>query len=519
MGTVLSRIILPPKEDIAQCPLYYHPSGNVRLEQNRLEISPGSKVRFNTYFNGFFYPKYLAYSSVSQLSICVLIAGEFSVKVVCCSRMHGERPLCEAKGQGSKQQITFPPIYLGKLPKDGMLFLEIEAPEKSVVFHMGWYETDDTPCRSVNVAAVICTFRREHYVMQNLERLKREILENSENPIYNHLDLFIIDNGNSLVLKEDSYLSLFRNRNYGGSGGFTRGMIEAYRRRDRYTHVLFMDDDISFESEVFVKTVQLLRFAKQLERPLWIGGQMLIEDQPTIQFEAGSFYRHGRLEPVNRGLDLSREENLLVNEEEHHVQYNAWWYCCIPIDSVEKGGLPLPLFIKTDDVEYGLRQSPYVLLMNGIGIWHTAFSQKYSPYLEYYIKRNELVVSALHDKQAGPRMGIWKLIRAAGKAMLLGETKTVDFLLDAYRDFLKGPDFFLQTDEERLNAQLLRKNQLPGKGRIRSILRDPFRLLPVLLRFLFHYANLQQSYQARLPELTSLDFWCAHLGIPEEAGS
>ncbi len=513
MGTVLSRIILPPQDDEERSPLYYRSNGEVRLKQGKLEISHGSIVRFNTYFNGFFYPKYLDYSYVSEISMCIWITGEVRVKAICWTKDQREFVLYEKRGSGFNEKIHLPVLRLKTLPYGGALFLEMEAISQTAFFHTGWYETDNSSVHPVHVAAVICTYRREHYVMQNLERIKHSIWENESCPIRNNFDLFIVDNGKSLILDETPHVHLFPNRNYGGSGGFTRGLIEAYRRKESYTHVLFMDDDISFETEVLVKTVQLLRFAKELDRPLWIGGQMLIEDQPTIQFEAGSFYRHGRLEPVNRGLDVSKLNNLLLNEKDHHVQYNAWWYCCMPVDSVEKGGLPLPLFIKTDDVEYGLRQAPHVVLMNGIGIWHMAFSQKYSPHLEYYIKRNELIVSAIHCQSNSLCLGLWKLIRAAGKAILIGDTRTVDFLLDAYRDFLKGPDFFLQSDEEELNHQLINKKQLLGKSRIRSILTDPFRLIPVLGYFMFHYTRVQQAYQTRLPELTSLAFWCGHLGI------
>ena len=37
------------------------------------------------------------------------------------------------------------------------------------------------------------------------------------------------------------------------------------------------------------------------------------------------------------------------------VDYNAWWMCLIPRAVAEDVGLPLPLFIKWDDAEYGLR--------------------------------------------------------------------------------------------------------------------------------------------------------------------
>ena len=37
------------------------------------------------------------------------------------------------------------------------------------------------------------------------------------------------------------------------------------------------------------------------------------------------------------------------------VDYNGWWMCMIPRAVAEELGQPLPLFIKWDDADYGLR--------------------------------------------------------------------------------------------------------------------------------------------------------------------
>lgn len=45
-----------------------------------------------------------------------------------------------------------------------------------------------------------------------------------------------------------------RNKNVGGSGGFTRGMIESIRQKPKATHVLLMDDDVVVLSESIKRT-------------------------------------------------------------------------------------------------------------------------------------------------------------------------------------------------------------------------------------------------------------------------
>ena len=238
-----------------------------------------------------------------------------------------------------------------------------------------------------------------------------------------------------------------------------------------------------------------------------------MEDVPTIQFESGSSYIKGRLFPRGRGLDLSSRMALMENTRDTNVQYNAWWYCCLPLSAVSRYGLPLPLFIKIDDVEYGLRLNADVVCMNGIGVWHMPFSDKYAPYLEYYIKRNELVVSAIYDNKGGVISGIYKLFRAVGKAVLTGKLKMMDFIINAYEDFLKGPEFFLKTDGEKMHHQLLRENAAEVKRNASDILAVPLRVISLIIRFTRRYSTVQKAYRQCLPELTSMDFWCDYLGI------
>lgn len=509
MGTVLSRIILPGPERQKQSGLYYHGSGPAACEQGGLVIPAGHAVTFDSYFNGFFYPKYLRYTHVTSVSLRVDIEGQALVGVRVCSP-EGERTLCEERLSGEARLSA---IDLTALPAEGMLYLAVQAADGPARVLRGRWETDLPPVNDVRVAAVMCTYRREDYVARNLTQLRETVWGDEDCPIREALDLFVVDNGRTLALAEDGHVRLFPNRNLGGSGGFTRGLIEAYRRQDTYTHALFMDDDISFETEALVKTVQLLRYAKPSDRPVCVGGQMLLEDEPTVQFEAGSFYRNGRLEPVGQGLELTAPETLLDNERERRVEYNAWWYCAIPLAAVEKAGLPLPLFIKTDDVEYGLRLGAAFVLMDGIGVWHRRFEQKFSVHLEYYIKRNELVTSALHDSGAGIWPSLYKLILAAGRAALIGDPRAIGFMLRGYRDFLAGPDFFLTMDGEALNAALLAEMKKPARSRPVSILTDPFRVAAMMARVILGYGRAAREYRERMGELTGMEFWERYLGI------
>ena len=64
--------------------------------------------------------------------------------------------------------------------------------------------------------------------------------------------------------------------------------------------------------------------------------------------------------------------------------YGAWWYSCIPLNEVREKGLPLPLFVRCDDVEYGMRTKPTYMTMNGICVWHEGFEGRFRPSVDCY---------------------------------------------------------------------------------------------------------------------------------------
>ncbi|RAZ20198.1 glycosyltransferase family 2 protein, partial [Klebsiella oxytoca] len=66
------------------------------------------------------------------------------------------------------------------------------------------------------------------------------------------------------------------------------------------------------------------------------------------------------------------------------------------MELVRKDNLPLPIFIRGDDLEYGLRNMKTLILMNGICVWHEPFENKYSSFLAYYVIRNRLIDNAYH---------------------------------------------------------------------------------------------------------------------------
>ena len=508
---ILSQLVFPPEEAAPKRTLYYRGQSGPISKEGILLLAEET-VRFDTYFNAFFYGVYAKYTDVERIRVCLCTTGEIQLRLFALDSQNCESLLAELNVKGRTISTSFPEYALKDLPAGGALFLEVTAHSAQAYIHGGWYESSIEEQR-VKVSAIICTYHREEYVYRNLRSIQEKVWEDTSCPIRENLDAFVVDNGGTIQAGPSPHVLVLSNKNCGGSGGFTRGLLEVCQSGE-YTHVLLMDDDISFEPETLVRTLQFLKAAKDLKQPLCIGGQMLLEDAPTIQFESGSSYIKGRLCPNGQGLDLSYREALLHNTRDVPVQYNAWWYCCLPLAEVREQGLPLPLFIKTDDVEYGLRLKPEVVLLNGIGVWHKAFSEKYNPYLEYYTKRNEMIVSVIHNSGAGIAHTLWKLLRTCGRGLLSRNAAIIYFEHCACQDFLLGPDFLLQTDGEALHTRLMEAGKSEDCGT--NILTEVLQLIGTLFRLILYYPSVRSAYQARWKELTTEEFWLKYLELDRE---
>ena len=89
--------------------------------------------------------------------------------------------------------------------------------------------------RPVKIGIDICTFRREEYVQKTLEKLQKRVFSQENLQVSSKAEVYIIDNARTLEANEAIQLlaqqmketvHIVSNRNVGGSGGFTRGMIE-----------------------------------------------------------------------------------------------------------------------------------------------------------------------------------------------------------------------------------------------------------------------------------------------------
>ena len=182
-------------------------------------------------------------------------------------------------------------------------------------------------------------------------------------------------------------------------------MIEALEQNPKATHVLLMDDDVEVLPESFIRTFNLLSLLKEKYVNAFLSGAMMSLEEPNLRTEdLGFFTAKGTFSPLKPEGYMTSLHDVVETEiykaptglyEDTVQQYAGWWYCVIPTATIEREGLPLPLFVRSDDAEYALRCKPRFMSMNGICVWHNSFKFKYSAAVErYQVSRNTLISQA-----------------------------------------------------------------------------------------------------------------------------
>lgn len=460
----IQKILFPEVGRCTETELYFRlgKKTEYRGDKKSITFRKHAVVAFDTYFNGFSIEKWMKYTVLQELALRLSLSGKFKVTLLGKDQIHNDvltkvisETVVECDGRG---EFEFP-YTLGE--KKGMYTFRLEALSDGACFFGGTYITDlaQERIRDVKIGIAICTFKREAFVEKNIRILNEEILNNPASPLYGRVKVFIADNGKSLDRERLSSenICINPNRNLGGAGGFTRDLIEMMNHNEELgiTHALLMDDDIVIEPEALVKTYRILSLLKDDYEDAFVGGAMLRLDKQAIQVEAGASWNGGYLNSLKHNLNLKKCKSCLYNEVEEYTEFNAWWYCCFPMKIVTPDNLPLPIFIRGDDLEYGLRNMKHLILMNGICVWHEPFENKYSSFLEYYIMRNQLIDNSFHCQWYGAKQLTKAMLGHCMREIMFYRYKNVDLYLRGIRDFLKGPEWLMKQDGEALHQSVM----------------------------------------------------------------
>ena len=434
---IIQNLVLPQVCDAAEG-LYAR--SMVRCSRFPLELGLGDSVSFATYFNYFSLSKWRKYTTVDDQYVFLKCEGRFEIRV--------DHHVLENGSEIVTNVISFESdggadVKVPSVPDSGMLSITVTSLSDSSVLFGGGFRTESAPPNGVRIGVNICTYWREKEIADKIERFL-SFVRSADKDFSDSVELFIIDNGNTL---DDSLncdnVHVIPNKNLGGSGGFTRGMMEIVDS-GRFSHILMNDDDALFEPESLYRTWSFLSFLKGEYNDAHIGGAMLMSEKPNIVHEAGAMYsERGRiLRPVKGGLDVSDPVVCLMFDEEGEMNYLGWWYLVLPVSYVRDSGYPLPLFIKWDDIEYGIRNTARTpITLNGVSVWHESFKEKAfaANHYNYYFARNYLVIGCTTD-DLKRRDVTWMLRNALFEAICY-RYECAEMMFRGVRDFFRGPEF------------------------------------------------------------------------------
>jgi galactofuranosylgalactofuranosylrhamnosyl-N-acetylglucosaminyl-diphospho-decaprenol beta-1,5/1,6-galactofuranosyltransferase len=471
---IISAIKFPKSSDTAA--LYMQGSPDLALDrpvENQVILQEGSVLSFNTYFNSFYESFYAKYTTLNSIYYLLKLEGDFQIAVYREVYGGSDRQLIATKLFDNCQhsepiQVSLPDFDTS--PIKGRIYCEITCLSPQGVFEAGWIATNQLANREVSLAIVSCTFKKEKYIKNTVNAiLQEQSLHNKR------FKVFVVDNGRTLAEQEfeDERVQLIPNRNLGGAGGFTRGLVEALQE-DVYSHILFMDDDVELEGDVIQKLFSLYEYA---ESDFAVAGSMLDLYKKHVLWEAGAVYARSLLEsgslksgyepfelaPLKNKLDLQAPDSLNTLLLEEPVDYGAFWFFAFPKRFVDEIGLPMPFFIKGDDVEYSLRIKQQfqdkLIAFPSIAVWHEPFYAKFPVWDTYYYFRNFLITHAINGS-LGYTDAVKDITKRICYTLLFFDYNYAGMLVKAFEDFAKGPEFIKNSDPEALHADILRLSKI-----------------------------------------------------------
>lgn len=493
-GSLLQRVILPRSGDpMSVRSLYMDERVGVRLtplepdlafplERNlNLTVSAGStrrlrttsrttavlpeqsEVSFGAYFNAFAAGYWRHWSTLTEVHLRLTLSGAGRVDVYRTkadgSQIFERGEVLPGAGRGADARFAGATRHELDLELDlrpfedgGWYWFDLTTDTGELTLHEGgWYASQEGAGRAA-VAIGMPTFNRPADCVATLTAIGEDpmVLAAVTNVI-------IADQGTKKVRDQAGFetaaarlgdkLRIIDQPNLGGSGGYARVMYEALGTTD-CEQILFMDDDILLEPDSVLRAVAFSRYARA---PMLVGGQMLSLQQRSQLSTMGevvdrSTFLWRNAPRTHPHHDLS-DRTLRQTPWLHHrvdVDYNAWWMCLIPRAVAEDIGLPLPLFIKWDDAEYGLRarsRGYRTATVPGIAIWHMSFMEKddTSDWQAYFHYRNRFVAAALHGPD-NPRAMLLDTFKRTLRHLMLMEYSAVALQEMALRDFLAGPE-------------------------------------------------------------------------------
>ncbi|WP_028279461.1 glycosyltransferase [Arthrobacter sp. H5] len=477
----LQRVILPNPSDLDTAPLYVDTGSAMSVQLNTMDgsaaqgdqayssgsakevhaedfrsrrstsVRPGERVSFGTYFNAFPASYWRRWTTVEEVRLSVSTSGRGGVSVY-KSNARGSLQHVETQRVIGSAVTTFD-LSLKPFGDGGWYWFDLVAGSEEFVLNEAEWQASEESRPSGLITLEITTLNKPDFCLNNLQ-----ILAGNPEALEPLKEILVVDQGTQKVADQPGFaevesalqgkLRIINQANLGGSGGFARGMYEAVENGSDYA--LLLDDDVVIEPESIAR---LLTFADRCKSPTIVGGHMFDLYNRTVLHTFGETVNPWRFQPdqplaeQTLGHDFVRS-SLRQTPWLHRrvdVDYNGWWMCLIPTAVIRDIGLSLPVFIKWDDAEYGLRAKSAgypTVSMPGSAVWHVSWIDKDDlvGWQAYFHTRNRMIAALIHS----PYDHGGRVVRESGymdiKHLISMQYYTARGRIMALQDVLKGPD-------------------------------------------------------------------------------
>ncbi|MBT1182280.1 glycosyltransferase [Bifidobacterium sp. CP2] len=438
------------------------------VNRDELLVRAGMKTSTCTFFNAFPAGHWRRWTRVDVMRFVARAKGQGSISL---NRSDG-RGLLFPAGRISVdsvdgwQDIAIE-IPMTDLMDGGFFWFDAEA-ESGIDLHIAdaaWQApvAKRTTDGNTKLSIAITTFNRAPYCLNQLKTISKATA------LRERLDtIYCTDQGTDHVSDQTDYLAVadelssqltyIRQRNLGGSGGFSRGMYETVKHGTS-AYCLLLDDDAISEPEAILRAVQ---FADYAIKPVLVGGGMLHLDNRTMLYTQGERFDWQRMW-MKPSLELGYNHDFaaepLRDTPERHQRidgdFNGWWMCLIPVAAIKAVGLSLPVFIKFDDIEYGVRAKragfPTVCLP-GVAVWHQAWHSKdpARTWEEYFFVRNRWIAALLLQPERPFNRMMLEFMYADAVLGMRFIYSGMALHHQALKDILRGPQYIVDSFPTKL---------------------------------------------------------------------
>ena len=435
-----------------------------------LRIEAGATAAFDTYFGALFEHHWRLHTRAASLMLRMELQGRARL-LLWRATGHGGDPvlLHDAEVEGTAEIALPREGDAQHFRQAGMVWFELTALDGPAVLRRAdWFAAEATP-EPVGLGVVICTFNREAELARILAGIAGDPALDAEAEAEAEADaggverVFVVNQGEpglgdhpgvaaAAARLGGGRLRVVEQANFGGAGGFCRGLLEALDD-PAITHIAFLDDDVRLEPESLLRMAAFFAVARG---ELCLGGHMLDGIRPTNLYEGGAVVRDDwAVHALSHQLDLRSREVLVGLLDVQAMHYNGWWCFGFPKRLVAEHGMPLPCFIRGDDLEWGMRlhqRGVPTVSLPGVGVWHEPFYLKRNGWQVYYETRNTLICAALH-MNFSPRHAATQALTRLMTYLLTYRYYDAALVVRGVEDFLRGPAV-LDAEPRALHASL-----------------------------------------------------------------